>query len=154
VPRLLVTANVVPSPPILFTLMMEAMRSSKPLVFTRATRLQIPQGGVLHSHHCGNRKSYTVPLLQIICTDCGSIQPAATFLDGAVDRCYAEKNLKEAIRMDHDLYRGSPIIKAQLRMLSSCIWCRLSLVGRTDVSEKHIASIFRVVYLWVFAARS
>jgi hypothetical protein len=36
--RMLVTANVVPSSPILLTLMMEALSSSKTSVLTRATR--------------------------------------------------------------------------------------------------------------------
>jgi hypothetical protein len=45
--RLLVRANVVPSSPILVTLMMEAPSSSKTLVLTRATRRNIPEDGVL-----------------------------------------------------------------------------------------------------------
>jgi hypothetical protein len=47
--RLLVTANVVPSSPILVTLMMEA---------TRATRHNISEDGILHSHRRENLKSY------------------------------------------------------------------------------------------------
>jgi hypothetical protein len=46
--RLLVAANVVPSSQILFTLMMEAILSSETLVFTRATRRNIPQDGIPH----------------------------------------------------------------------------------------------------------
>jgi hypothetical protein len=60
--RLLVTANVVPSLLILFTLMMEAVHSSKTLVLTTATWCNVPEDGILHSHRRGNLKFYLGPM--------------------------------------------------------------------------------------------
>jgi hypothetical protein len=56
--RLLVTASVVPSSPILVTLMKEALNSSDTSVLTRATRGNIPEGDILHSHRREDLKSY------------------------------------------------------------------------------------------------
>jgi hypothetical protein len=49
--RLQVTANVVPSSPILVTLIMEALSSSETSVLTRVTLPNVPEDAVLHSQN-------------------------------------------------------------------------------------------------------
>jgi beta-lactamase regulating signal transducer with metallopeptidase domain len=56
--QLLVTANFVPSSPILVTLMLESMISSKASTLTTVTPRHITEDGILHSHRPENLKSY------------------------------------------------------------------------------------------------
>jgi hypothetical protein len=56
--RLLVTAKVFTSSPILVSVMMEVLNSFESSVLTRAIPCNIPEGGIIHIHRLENLKSY------------------------------------------------------------------------------------------------
>jgi hypothetical protein len=64
--RLPVAASVVPSSPILITLMKDDLSSSETSVLTRATARNIPEDTILHSHRREILKSYIYLSLCII----------------------------------------------------------------------------------------
>jgi hypothetical protein len=69
--QLLVTANVIPSSLILFTLTMKAIRSSQTLIQTTATQLHITEGSILQvaqCYFCDTNYKYFVSLADEVAT--------------------------------------------------------------------------------------
>jgi hypothetical protein len=72
--RLLVTANVVPRSPILVTLMMEDIRSSKTSVLTRARRRLIAEDDIPAFFRRANRHAVGTIMLATVCPEVQSIE--------------------------------------------------------------------------------
>jgi hypothetical protein len=106
--RLLVTASVVPSTPILVTLMMEVPSSSATSVLTRTIRRNIPEDKLVHSHGRENLKSYKAQICWILGSNSGEYEQVCVLGHNAVYSIETQQ-----------AFRGKCLLYLQNRRISS-----------------------------------
>jgi hypothetical protein len=106
--RLAVTANFVPSSPILVTVMMEAIRSSETSLLTRTTQRNIPEDGILHSNCYDSLKSQKYMRFLFSCvqlSQCSRLSVCfkkfITKFEAKLDNLRTQRTLADELVMPH-----------------------------------------------------
>jgi hypothetical protein len=86
--RLLATANVVPSSPILVTRMMQAISSFETLALTRAAWRNIKEDGILHNHRRENLKTNRAHIFLYFRYSTNILCPVSVHLCHSSSQCY------------------------------------------------------------------